>query len=44
MVTDSDDLVMESKYVVVDTDLVQRQKVLHRFEDVKHDASEMMLT
>ena len=37
-----DDLVMESKYVVVNADRVQRQKVLHRTKHVKHDGSEMM--
>ena len=42
--TSSDDLVMESEYVVVDADGVQRQEVLHRTEHVKHDGSEMMLT
>ena len=42
--TSSEDLVVESEYVVVDADQVQRQEVLHRTEHVKHDGSEMMLT
>ena len=37
-----DDLVMKSEYVVVDAYRVQRQKLLHRLEHVKHDGSEMM--
>ena len=37
-----DDLVMKSEYVVVDAYRVQRQKLLHWLEHVKHDGSEMM--
>ena len=34
------DLVMKSKYVVVDAYWVQGQKLLYRAEHVKHDGSE----
>ena len=36
------DLVVKSEYVVVDAYRVQRQKLLHRTEHVKHDGSEIM--
>ena len=35
------DLVMKSKYVVVDAYWVQGQKLLYRAEHVKHDGSEV---